>query len=67
MLPPDWIGQNFTDRIYVKQICLYFLKEHLISLQFMHFSVRTVFQSERLLNSFNMAISGMKKHFTPNV
>ena len=29
----------------------------------MHFSVRTVFQSERVLNIFNMVISGMKTQF----
>ena len=28
----------------------------------MHFSVRTVFQSEHILNIFNMVISGLKTH-----
>ena len=29
----------------------------------MHFSIRNVFQSERVLNSFNMVILGMKTPF----
>ena len=33
----------------------------------MHFSVRTVFHGDRVENSFNMVISGMKQNFTPNV
>ena len=55
------------DKIHEQQICPLFLMEHLISLQFkkkkIHFSVRTVFQSECVLNTFNMVISGMKTQF----
>ena len=54
------------DRIYEKQICSYFLKEpfyFFTVLLKMHFSVRTEFQSERILNMFNMVISGMKIQF----
>ena len=29
----------------------------------MHFNVKTMFQSERVLNIFNMVISGMKTQF----
>ena len=72
------IGQNLTgriepgmnkknlDRIYEKQICSHFLNNHLISftvLLKMHFSVRTLFQNERLLNISNMVFSGMKTQF----
>ena len=33
----------------------------------MHFSVRAVFHGGRVVNSFNMVISGMKQNFTPNI
>ena len=32
----------------------------------MDFSVRTVFQSKRVLNIFNMLLSAMKTQITPN-
>ena len=54
----DWICE--------KQICSYFLKEHLISFK-IALCVKTVFQSERVLNIFYMVISGIKHNFTPNV
>ena len=33
----------------------------------MHFSVRPVFQGERVPDSFNVIISGIQIYFTPNV
>ena len=52
------------DRIYEKQICSYGTFDFFAVLLKMQFSVRTVFQGERVLNIFNMVISGIK---TPNV
>ena len=54
----------WTEYVYEKQIYSYILKEHFFTVLLkMHFSVRIVFQSACVLNSFNMFISGMKTQF----
>ena len=58
------------DRLYEKLTCLYFHYKHIISLQLFKYALlsdRPMFLGERVLDTFNMVISGMKTNFTPNI